>query len=102
MTGVMQVATKGYSKVLTDSALKVNFFIYLNFFHKSAKMEVLSRPQPSVNMPRVYSGNTDPVNTSEIIIVASRDLINVMPQCTLVKASKLSDCNKYFNTQNDC
>ena len=70
-----QVATKGYSKVLTDSALQVNFFIHLHFFLKNAKTKVLSRPKPSVNMLRIHSGNTDGVNTSEIIIVTLRDLI---------------------------
>ena len=69
-----QVATKGYSKVLTDSALQVNFFIHLHFFLKNAKTKVLSRPKPSVNMLRIHSGNTDGVNTSEIIIVTLRDL----------------------------
>ena len=71
---VVQVATKGYSKVLTDSALQVNFFIHLHFFLKNAKTKVLSRPKPSVNMLRIHSGNTDGVNTSEIIIVTLRDL----------------------------
>ena len=69
-----QVATKGYSKVLTDSALQVNFFIHLHFFLKNAKTKVLSRPKPSVNMLRIHSGNTDGVNTSEIIIVTLCDL----------------------------
>ena len=75
-----QVATKGYSKVLTDSALQVNFFIHLHFFLKNAKSKVLSRPKPSVNMLRIHSGNTDGVNTSEIIIVTLRDLIYT-PNC---------------------
>ena len=69
-----QVAMIGYSKVLTDSALQVNFFIHLHFFLKNAKTKVLSRPKPSVNMLRIHSGNTDGVNTSEIIIVTLRDL----------------------------
>ena len=72
---LLQVATKGYSKVLTDSALQVNFFIHLHFFLKNAKTKVLSRPKPSVNMLRIHSGNTDGVNTSEIIIVTLRDLM---------------------------
>ena len=70
---ILQVATKGYSKVLTDLALQVNFFIH--FFLKNAKTKVSSRPKPSVNMLRIHSGNTDGVNTSEIIIVTLRDLI---------------------------
>ena len=69
-----QVATIGYSKVLTDSALQVDFFIHLQFFLKNAKIKVLTRPKPSVNMQRIHSGNTDGVNTSEIIIVTLRDL----------------------------
>ena len=57
---------------LIDSALQVNFFIYLHFSLKNAKTKVLSRPKPSVSMQRVQSGNADPVNTSEIIIVQLR------------------------------
>ena len=75
LKGKKQVATKGYSKVLTDSALQVNFFIHLHFFLKNAKTKVLSRPKPSVNMLRIHSGNTDGVITSEIIIVTLRDLL---------------------------
>ena len=70
----VQVATIGYSKVLTGSALQVDFFIHLHFFLKNAKTKVLSRPKPSVNMLRIHSGKTDGVNTSEIIIVTLRDL----------------------------
>ena len=71
---VCQVATKGYSKVLTDSALQVDFLFHLHFFLKNAKTKVLSRPKPSVNILRTHSGNADGVNTSEIIIVTLRDL----------------------------
>ena len=60
-----QVATISYSKVLTDSALQVDFFIHLHFFLKNAKIKVLTRPKPSVNMQRIHSGNADAVNTSE-------------------------------------
>ena len=49
-TSLNQVATIGYSKVLTDSALQVDFFIHLHFFLKNAKIKVLTRPKPSVNM----------------------------------------------------
>ena len=61
----MQVATIGYSEVLTDSALQVDFIIHLHFFLKNAKVKVLTRPKPSVNMQRIHSGNADAVNTSE-------------------------------------
>ena len=75
----------GYSKVLTDSALQVNFFLHLHFFLKNAKMKVLTGPKPSVNMLRIYSGNTDGVNTSEIIIVTLCDLSTVLSyQASLV------------------
>ena len=69
-----QVATIGYFKVLTDSALQVDFLFHLHFFLKNAKTKVLSRPKPSVNMQRIHSGNADGVNTSEIKIVTLRDL----------------------------
>ena len=62
-----QVATIGYSKVLTDSALQVDFFIHLPFFLKNAKIKVLTRPKPSVNMQRIHYGSADAVNTSEIM-----------------------------------
>ena len=75
----VQVATKGYSKVLTDSALQVDFFIHHHFFLINAKTKVLSRPKPSVNMQRIHSGNTDGVNTSEIKIVSLRDLAKTEP-----------------------
>ena len=60
-----QVAMIGYSKVLTDSALQVDFFIQLQFFLKNAKIKVLTRPKPSVNMQGIHSGNADAVNSSE-------------------------------------
>ena len=62
----MQVATIGYFKVLTHSALQVDFLFHLHFFLKNAKTKVLSRPKPSVNILRIHSGNADGVNTSEI------------------------------------
>ena len=58
--------------MLTHSALQVDFLFHLHFFLKNAKTKVLSRPKPSVSMQRVQSGNADPVNTSEIIIVQLR------------------------------
>ena len=61
-------------KVLTHSALQVDFLFHLHFFLKNAKTKVLSRPKPSVNILRTHSGNADGVNTSEIIIVTLRDL----------------------------
>ena len=62
---LLQVATIGYSKVLTDSALQADFIIHLHFFIKNAKIKVLTRPKPSVNMQRIHFGNADAVNTSE-------------------------------------
>ena len=85
-----QVATKGYSKVLTDSALQVDFFIHLHFFLINAKTKVLSRPKPSVNMQRIHSGNTDGVNTSEIKIVSLRDLLASNPWKFKLKLDILS------------